>query len=167
MAERKNSANLNGCLELKQTIYWNFDWRKSFAWCKIFPAKRLSIFFVQYQTLFKRASTNFPPKDLVFFYWLFHLNFLVFLRKLSCNKTFLFDIEMALLKAIVRNFLLLFITKCEWPFLSDYFSWTMDQLYFVQRNASSLASSPFKPERKRSDQWQWFRVSSQLRESHP
>ena len=47
-------------------------WReKSIVQCKIFPAKRLSIFFTQNQTLFKSADffpkVNFPAKRLSYF----------------------------------------------------------------------------------------------------
>ena len=99
-----------------------------------FPPKDLVYFlfntrhYSKEQTFF--PSTNFPPKDLVFFYWLFHLNFLVFLRKLSCNKTFLFDIEMALLKAIVRNFLLRRSCSSS-PSASDLFSVTISHEQWI------------------------------------
>ena len=89
------------------------------------------------QTFF--PSTNFPPKDLVFFYWLFHLNFLVFLRKLSRNKTFLFDIEMALLKAIVRNFLLRRSYSSS-PSASDLFSVIISH-FLLRRSYSSSPSA--------------------------
>ena len=93
-----------------------------------FPPKDLVYFlfntrhYSKEQTFF--PSTNFPPKDL------FHLNFLVFMRKLSRNKTFLFDIEMALLKAIVRNFLLRRSCSSS-PSASDLFSVTISHEQWI------------------------------------
>ena len=52
------------------------------------------------------------------------------MRKLSCNKTFLFDIEMALLKAIVRNFLLRRSCSSS-PSASDLFSVTISHEQWI------------------------------------
>ena len=52
------------------------------------------------------------------------------MRKLSRNKTFLFDIEMALLKAIVRNFLLRRSCSSS-PSASDLFSVTISHEQWI------------------------------------
>ena len=131
---------LEQCLVLKRKIYLTFDRRKSFSRWKIFPAKRLSIFFWWTLSTIQRRRPFFPWK---------------FFRPKTCNcnllKRKLFEHNQL---DTTRTSLFFTLSLFNWTAASNWdISWTL----FWSINFLNLVASSLKPKRKRNN---WMVMSS-------